>query len=158
MSEPMSVARLKWELKKIKLPMFFGPHDKTGTEFPLVAKVYGPVGVHPSVKIDSDGKGLEFLKDSYSVIAVACRFRLTWTRDEADAFKIAEFLACMFPLELSYRTHDKVVAALPNWVAAWIMECRKSGGTKGGYVPPPDTTEEVFALLEKYKADRVRSK
>lgn len=148
----------KWNMRKLKVPMFMGPTDKRGTDFTVIAKTFGNVAVYPSIKMDSDGKGVEYLKDSYSVVAIPCRFRITWTRDEADAFKIAEFMATMFPIELSYRTPDKVMAGLPKWVAAWIKECRKAGSTKGGYVAPPETTVEIELLLEKYNKDRGRYK
>lgn len=148
----------RWGLKKIRIRLFLPPAMKRYMESTIVAKVYGPVAVYPTVKMDSEGKGVEYVKDSHSVMALMCGMRLTWTRDECDAFKIAQYVATMFPLELSYRSADKVMAGLPKWVAAWIMECRKSGGTKGGYVPPPETTEDIRLLLEKYNNDRKRAK
>lgn len=140
----------RWELRKINLHWKF-PKSKTTAEFTVVAKILNGIAVHPTVTPDGDGKSVTELKESFSITAVACRERITWTRTEEDAYKIATYLATNFGTELSYRTPEKLMAAMPVWVAAWIKECRRAGGKKGGYVNPPTTKEQIEELIARHK-------
>lgn len=146
---------VRWELKKIVVTIVL-PKSGTKLEFTIIAKVYGGVAIHPVVVLNADGTSIRQVKDSFSITAVACRYRFTWTRTEEDAMKIAYFLASNFAEVVAYRTTEKVMAAFPPWVGAWIKECRKEGSSKGGYVDPPSNQLEINSLMEKYQIDERR--
>lgn len=80
------------------------------------ALVMGSLGVHPS--LEGNPKG-------WTVTSVTVGLIVTMVDTEADAVKIAEYLALRFDDHFCQETAEEIHGHVPTWVKLWLRSCTR---------------------------------